>query len=67
MARAVRTANGWLRDSTYIGGDNFTLADIFYYQLLTWARNYQVPLGEQADGYLARLTQREAFPIEMMD
>ena len=67
VTRAVRTVDGWLRDSAYIAGDDFTLADIFYYQLLTWARKYQVLLGEHADNYLARLTQREAFPIEMKD
>jgi len=65
VKRAVRFASEWLSETTYMAGDEFTLADIFYYGLLTWARKYDVTLEEQTNKYLAVLEQRAAFPDEL--
>lgn len=57
----------WLEGNGYIGGDAFTLADIYYYHLLTWATQHEgveAPAG--VGDYLHKLEQRAAFPQDML-
>lgn len=54
-----------LGHSAYMAGDWFTLADIYYYACLTWATKYAIELPEHVLKYLAHLSERAAFPIEM--
>lgn len=55
----------WLDSRAYMAGDDFSLADIYYYQLITWAKNYDLPIPAAVEAYLQRLSARPAFPIAM--
>lgn len=55
----------WLNAHAYIAGDHFSLADIYYYQVLTWARSYKIPVPANIDTYLQKLAGRAAFPESM--
>ncbi len=55
----------WLASHGYMAGDDFSLADIYYYQLLGWAKHYALPIPAQVDAYLQKLALRAAFPVEM--
>lgn len=52
----------WLQEREYIAGDVFTLADIYYYQLLGWVKMLGVDLPEHALVYLKKLKARDKFP-----
>lgn len=56
----------WLTERTYIAGDEFTLADIYYYHLITWARQNGIDTPEHVVPYLESLQSRAAFPQEML-
>lgn len=58
-----------VNEGDYIAGDRFTLADIYYYQMIRWAETHKIQFPENkrqaiAD-YLKRLQDRPAFPEEM--
>jgi glutathione S-transferase len=55
----------WLADHDYIAGDSFTVADVLYYHLLSWASLYPLQFGGSIRRYLLRLAQRPAFPVAM--
>lgn len=56
----------WLEDKSYITADEFTLADIYFYTLLTWAGQNDVTVPGHVNEYLKRLEQRAAFPKEAL-
>jgi glutathione S-transferase len=56
----------WLQERTFVAGDEFTLADIYYYHLITWARQNGIDTPEHVVPYLESLQQRAAFPREML-
>lgn len=56
----------WLDERKFITGDEFTLADIYYYHLITWARQNGIDYPEHVVPYLNSLQQRAAFPQEML-
>ncbi len=56
----------WLKDSSYIAGDEFTLADILYYQLILWSKEHEIEVPASIDDYLNRLESRENFPEEIL-
>lgn len=62
VQRAVPAVCGWLAHRAYIAGNVFTLADIYYYQLLTWAAHCGVKWPAHVQRYLQRLEQRPAMP-----
>lgn len=51
--------------SEYLCGNHFTLADIYYYQIISWARKCKIEVPTQVKTYLKRLEDRPAFPEEM--
>jgi len=55
----------WITPQGFIANAEFTLADIYFYQLITWARKHGVAIPEQVQSYLQRLDSRPAFPEEM--
>jgi glutathione S-transferase len=55
----------WVKPQEFIANENFTLADIYFYQLITWANRHGVEAPEHVQRYLQRLELREAFPAEM--
>ena len=57
----------WLMEQPYIAGDQFTLADIYYYQCLTWANNWAIDLPTHVADYLQKLAKRPAFPNDMLN
>lgn len=55
----------WLKDRKYVAGDDFTLADIYYYHLITWAKQNGIDYPEHVLPYLEMLQSRPAFPKDM--
>lgn len=56
----------WTEGRAFIGGNQFSLADIYYYSLITWAQQHDgIQFSSATDHYLRQLEQREAFPAEM--
>lgn len=52
----------WLAERDYMAGNAFTLADIYYFQLLGWVKNLGIELPEHVSAYRKKLTEREKFP-----
>jgi glutathione S-transferase len=66
IERAVPTLWGWLAERDYVAGDKFTLADIYYYQLIGWMKMLGLSeLPEHVQAYLDKLAAREKFPEAM--
>lgn len=65
LEKAMPTVWQWLEAREYVAGDAFTLADIYYYQLLGWVKMLGVELPEVAVSYLKKLASREKFPDAM--
>ena len=55
----------WIQTDRFIAGDAFSLADIYYYQTLTWATFYKIELPDKVIDYLERLEARDSFPPEL--
>ena len=62
VKRAMPEVFKWLSHQNYIAGNAFTLADIYYYQLIKWAIRFGVDAPVYVERYLQRLEQRPAFP-----
>lgn len=43
----------------------FSMADIYYYHVLTWAKQHGIEHDSIIENYLLHLEQRDAFPAEM--
>lgn len=56
----------WLENGTYIAAGEFTLADIYFYTLLTWAQQKNFDVPEHVNVYLKSLEQRSFFPKEAL-
>lgn len=56
----------WLKNNSYIAGDDFTLADIYFYTLLTWAQQNNFDVPEHVKTYITNLEKRSAFPKEAL-
>jgi len=58
----------WLEQRPYIAGTTFSLADIYYYHLLTWIKHdHHLDLSPATETYLARLRTRPHYPKSMGD
>ncbi len=55
----------WVKPLGFIASEDFTLADIFFYQLITWAKKHGIDTPEHVQLYLQSLEVRKAFPAEM--
>ena len=56
----------WVEGGGYIANGEFTLADIYYYHLITWAMQHNIGHSSTVSEYLALLQERPAFPLEML-
>jgi len=56
----------WMEEREYVAGDQFTLADIYYYHLITWAGQNAIDIPSHVKPYLERLRQRPHFPDAML-
>ena len=66
IERAVPTLWAWLAERDYVAGDQFTLADIYYYQLIGWMKMLGLSeLPDHVQAYLDKLAARENFPAAM--
>lgn len=66
IERAVPTLWQWLEQRDYVAGSKFTLADIYYYQLISWMRMLGLSeLPDHVQGYLDKLAARDNFPAAM--
>lgn len=62
IEKALPSVAGWLEAHDYVAGDAFTLADIYYYQLLGWIKKLGAELPEHMTAYRTKLAAREKFP-----
>ncbi|NOZ53687.1 MAG: glutathione S-transferase family protein [Gammaproteobacteria bacterium] len=56
----------WVERSKYIASKEFSLADIYYYHLITWASQHNIEHLSGVRNYLSLLESRHAFPVEML-
>ena len=56
----------WLEKNEYITSNQFTLADIYFYTLLSWAKQQKIDVPAHVDIYLKNIEQRSAFPKEAL-
>jgi glutathione S-transferase len=56
----------WLASREHMGGDTFSLADIYYYHVITWAMQHAIEAPAGVSDYLRKLEQRTAFPEAML-
>ena len=56
----------WVATDEHIGGNEFSLADIYYYHVITWATQHQIEPPTGVGDYLRKLEKRAAFPEEMI-
>lgn len=52
-----------LQHQPYMAGPHFSLADIYYYHILSWAQQTGLPVTEETCHYLSRLEGRPHFPL----
>lgn len=63
LSSKLLTVFEWLEHSPYIAGDDFSLADIYFYHLFSWCSQHLVePPPAHVCEYLLRLEQRPRFP-----
>jgi len=55
----------WVSTGEYIVNDRFTLADIYFYQLIAWAKRHKIDYPHEVSAYLEKLEARTCFPVEM--
>ena len=51
----------WLKSNSYIAGNDFTLADIFFYTSLTWTQQNNFDVPEHVKTYIAKLEKRTSL------
>lgn len=56
----------WLEAGEYIDGGDFSLGDIYFYHLITWANQHGIEYPSEIERYLKLLENRPAFPVEML-
>lgn len=56
----------WIDASKYIVGNEFSMADIYFYQLVSWASKHGIEYSSGVKKYLKSLEERTAFPVEML-
>jgi len=67
LARQLGSVDQKLGDGRcYLMGDQFTTADILLATCLTWALRFNVPVHENSQVYLDRITAREAYRKALM-
>jgi len=56
----------WIETTKYIVGDKFSICDIYFYHLISWASNNGIEHSSKVKEYLSVLEERTAFPVEML-
>lgn len=65
VVRNCSHLTAWLNDKDYLVENIFTLADIYFYHILTWARQHGIEFSDTVEEYLGNLEQRPNFPASM--
>lgn len=63
---SLQIVGPWVANHEHIGGSAFSLADIYYYHVITWATQHAIELPAGVNDYLRKLEKRAAFPEEMI-
>lgn len=61
LERNLPVVWSWLDDRDFIAGDTFTMADIYFYQLIKWVKAYNIEISDKAETYLEKL--EDQFPF----
>ena len=65
VLRASKSVSAFIVDNAYLSEVGFTMLDIYYYHILTWAKQHGIEHSADIEEYLNRLEKRETFPKEM--
>lgn len=65
LRRNIASVWQWVNPDGFIASEAFSLADIYFYQLITWANRHGVALPGNVQKYLECLGSRKRFPEEM--
>ena len=68
ISRVKESCNGiesFLSSDQFMIKPGFSIADIYFYHVLTWAKQHGLEHELKIENYLAQLEKRESFPKEM--
>jgi glutathione S-transferase len=65
VKQGVKQICTWIEGNDYLAGGQYSIADIYYYQLITWAKKHGVEFSFEIDRYVSSLANRPAFPETM--
>ena len=64
VKKHLHLAWSWIESSEYMTANQFSLADIYFYHLFTWALQKKIETPGFVLSYIDKLEQRPAFPDE---
>ena len=62
---SCKVVESFLDQNNYLINGKFTIADIYYYHILTWAKQHGIFHAVKIENYLSQLETRRSFPKEM--
>jgi len=65
VARNCKVVKTFLACEQHMITCGFSMADIFFYHILTWAKQHGIQHDPKIENYLDHLEKRESFPNEM--
>lgn len=65
VEKSCRAVTGFLTNGDYLVKSGFSIADIYYYHVLTWAMQHGIQHAPEIENYLCRLENRDSFPASM--
>lgn len=65
VEKSCASVGMFITDSGYMLDNAFSIADIYFYHVLTWAKQHGIEHEPIVENYLSQLENRQAFPREM--
>jgi len=65
VGRNIKTVFQKVLENDFAAGKNFSIADIYAWQLMGWAGGYGIELPDDIQAYMNRMMEREGFPEGM--
>lgn len=63
--KSCKAVESFLSNGEYMSKHGSSIADIYFYHILTWAKQHGIQHDIKIENYLIRLEKREKFPDEM--
>jgi glutathione S-transferase len=65
VRESSKVVETYVAPSGYMLETGFSIADIYYYHILTWAKQHEIGHAPKVEFYLEQLEKRKAFPKQM--